>query len=321
MERALATVVNVQLENIREHPHADRLSIARVGGWDVVVQTPSADTLGVFFETDSIIPPHILPDRGLTVKTRKIRDVLSQGLFLPFNELPPDITTEGWHVGQDVTSALQVDQVRTVDDIGQSSSAPGFYDIAPVGVQKTHEFRVQSKMKLLDQLKGKPYYMSLKYDGSSSTFVLDDGNLTVLSRNLEAGPGSIYTRAADIYRLRDKSAGKRVVLQGEVYGPGVNGNKHEMDSLRLAIFNVFDIKTAKYLDLDSMLAVLADLDVPAVHIVERGESFQHNQDNLLAAARGNFYNTETPREGLVVRSIDQSCSFKVLNIPYSLQFD
>lgn len=326
LKRELATVK--RLDGISDHPNADRLSIGRVGGWDVVVSKDcTTETVGVFFEVDSIIPAHVMGEvtKPMTVKTRKIRGILSQGLFLPLDEIRKEVNLQALAVGDDVTDLLQVGQVKVVDeDVNPAwfkSGTRGFHDICPTGVNKTQEQRLQSSMWLLDRVAGKPYYISLKYDGSSATYVMDNGAFTVCSRNLEAGEGSAYRRAAEKYDLEGKAEGRRLVLQGEVYGPGVNGNKHETTVLQLAVFNVYDIEAGTYLDLDSMLAKLQELGVPAVEILESGDSFSHDLTSLLKLARGRYVGTRNHREGLVVRRKDQSCSFKVLNNEYLLKYE
>lgn len=329
MERQLATVR--KLDGLSDHPDADRLLIGRVGGWDVVVPVGcTMDTVGLFFEVDSIVPGRLLGEpKGMIVKTRKIRGVLSQGLFVPISDLPASVAEQAapWPVGRDVTEELEVRRlVRFEEDLGSTGRAPGgrlFSDVCPPGVHKTSEIRLQSREWLLDRLAGRSYYISLKYDGSSATFVLDRGQMKVCSRNLEAGEGSVYHRVAMKYDLAARAAeGRRLVLQGEVYGPGINGNHHEESRLQLAVFGVFDLDRRLYLPLDEMLAVLAELEVPAVEILDRGDDFQYRSvTSLVQLARGKYRNTLCPREGLVVRALDQSYSFKVINNDYLHKFE
>lgn len=321
MSRQLATVR--RLDGTSNHPNADRLSIGRVGGWDVVVPVScTSGTVGVFFEVDSVVPGALVGEgKKVTVKTRKIRGILSQGLFIPLADLTAD--SSAWSVGQDVTRALDVDQVRRLEDDAPvaRSGRSLLVDVVPTGVRKTGEHILQSSMWLLDGLRGKPYYISLKYDGSSGTFVLNDGQLTVCSRNLEAGEDSVYSRVAKTYNLEDLSRGRRLVLQGEVYGPGVHGNKHMIPDVRLAVFNVFDITAGRYMALDDMTATLQELQLPAVSVLEKGADFQHDLTSLLALAKGHYEGTSNHREGVVVRACDQSYSFKVLNNDYLLKYE
>lgn len=324
MHRQLATVR--RLDGISPHPNADRLSIGRVGGWDVVIPVScTPDTIGVFFEVDSVVPGRVVgEDKNVTVKTRKIRGILSQGLFVPLDDLRAD--SSAWTVGQDVTQALDVEQVLRLEEdaLVRQGCRPGarlLADVVPAGVHRTSEKLLQSSMWLLNRLRGKPYYISLKYDGSSGTFVLDNGQLTVCSRNQEAGEGSVYSRAAKIYNLEELSRGRRLVLQGEVYGAGINGNKHRLSAVRLAVFNVFDITAGRYMALDDMTATLQELKLPAVLVLDEGTDFQHDLKSLLALAEGRYEGTSNLREGIVVRARDQSYSFKVLNNDYLLKYE
>jgi hypothetical protein len=47
--------------------------------------------------------------------------------------------------------------------------------------------------------------------------------------------------------------------------------------------------------------------------------FNHTLEELLELAKGNYSNG-TPQEGIVVRSIDQSISFKVVNNEFLLKY-
>lgn len=69
----------------------------------------------------------------------------------------------------------------------------------------------------------------------------------------------------------------------------------------LFAFSVFDISAARFLDHDDARAVLAEIGVPGVAVIEEGDSFQHTQATLLALAEGKYPGTDNEREGIVVR--------------------
>ena len=318
MARQLASVR--KLDDVLPHPNADRLAIGRVGGWDVVVPKSCAvGETGVYFEIDSDVPAGVVgEDRNLKVKTRKIRGVLSQGLFIPLQDIP--FETTDWQEGQDVTETLDVVPTQPPDDFplcsrsGRMLSMPAFQEVCPEGLAKTSEARIQSNMWLLDRMRDRPYYVTLKYNGTSGTFVIDGTKLTVCSRNLQAQDGSVYHQAASSCGLYDKAKTLGLAFQGEVYGPGINGNQHGVDRVRLAIFNVFDVYNKRYYNYEEMRIVLKVLNVDMVEVVETGECFTHSLSSLLQLARGKYAGTRNHREGIVVRSRnDTRCSFKVLN--------
>ena len=89
MRRKLATLV--RLGPVIKHPEADRLQIATVGGWEVVVGLDCKENdEGVYFEIDSVLPEEDwtadLPARK--IKTIRLRGHISQGLFLRMTDVP-----------------------------------------------------------------------------------------------------------------------------------------------------------------------------------------------------------------------------------------
>lgn len=124
-QRELARIV--QIEKLLPVPKADRLEIAVVGGWEVVV-LKGEHQIGepvVYFEIDAAIPLdhplwhdfdkkylRIRVEKGTnkefaTIKTIRLRGALSQGLALPMKYLN-GTDAEGASIGQNVTNALGV---------------------------------------------------------------------------------------------------------------------------------------------------------------------------------------------------------------------
>jgi hypothetical protein len=123
--RELARIV--QIEKLLPVPKADRLEIAVVGGWEVVVMK-GEHQVGepvVYFEIDAAIPLdhplwkdfdkkylRVRVEKGTnkefaTIKTIRLRGALSQGLALPMSYLV-GTDAEGASIGQNVTNALGV---------------------------------------------------------------------------------------------------------------------------------------------------------------------------------------------------------------------
>lgn len=128
--RKLASIVTI--DEILPAQNADRLEIAKVGGWQVVVgkDTFKAGDKAVFFEIDSQVPALVAryglsegmlkfglsegmlkqaknDENGtlrLTIKTAKLRGNLSQGMLAPARAFE----LEHLPVGKDVTDLLNV---------------------------------------------------------------------------------------------------------------------------------------------------------------------------------------------------------------------
>jgi RNA ligase (TIGR02306 family) len=116
--RKLASVQKI--ENLTAIPNADKIELARILGWNVVVKKDEfkVGDLCVYFEIDSILPnkpwAEFLKDSNGKIhklKTIKLRGQISQGLALPvdilFNNNPRELK-ELLIVGKDVTEYLGV---------------------------------------------------------------------------------------------------------------------------------------------------------------------------------------------------------------------
>jgi ATP-dependent RNA circularization protein (DNA/RNA ligase family) len=87
------------------------------------------------------------------------------------------------------------------------------------------------------------------------------------------------------------------------------------------VFGVFDLKQRCWLSFHDMVSVCAKLHIPTVEFVQRGDCFAMDLKELLKLAQGVYPNTTNQREGIVVRSIDRSISFKVISNAYRLKND
>jgi RNA ligase (TIGR02306 family) len=338
MERQLATIQRV-LE-IRPVPNADAIELVRIKGWQCVTKKGefSAGDLGVFLEIDAIPPdmeafrflwqPKVRPDatgdapqlprpEKFHIRTMKLRGTLSQGLFMPLACFFLGDVREG----EDVTERLGVGKYEPPPPTDMGDRREPFPPLVP----KTDEARVQSLPQVLDELRGHPYVITLKCDGTSATFSIDprDGEFHVCGRSMSIKVGeNIYWRVARKHDL-ERALRRRphLAIQGEVVGPGIQKNRLRLKETSLFGFSVFDVSAACYLDHDDARAVLAEIGVPAVEVIEQGVSFQHTQDTLLALAEGTYPGTSNEREGIVIRprremfsaALNGRLSFKVIS--------
>lgn len=107
--RKLATIRTIA--EIRPIPEADRIEVAQIDGWEVIISKKDNFSQGdkvVYIEIDSKMPAtpeyEFLKSRKYVVKTIKMRGQISQGLVLPLAVLPPG----NYKVGDDVTEILGV---------------------------------------------------------------------------------------------------------------------------------------------------------------------------------------------------------------------
>jgi len=119
-ERMMAWVATI--DQVQNHPNADRLDLCRVGGWQVVTlrdEYKEGDRV-IYISIDSWVPTEIASFlskgqeprvyegvKGERLRTVKLRGEISQGLILPFSILGPyvDFPLED---GADVTDHLGI---------------------------------------------------------------------------------------------------------------------------------------------------------------------------------------------------------------------
>lgn len=324
MERKLASIQKVLA--IEAIANADSIEVARINGWQCVVKKGEfvAGDLGLFLEIDAVPPDsepflflwHRKPKEGeanvevvarpdkFRVRTMKLRGVLSQGVLLPLHEFAFTSTIED----EDKTAELGVTKYEPPVPTGMGDFRAGF----PAFIPKTDEMRVQSVPEVLDELRGLPYVATLKCDGTSATFCIDprDEEFHACGRNISIKEGeSFYWRMARKYDLEAiLRRAPHLAVQGEICGPGVQKNRLGLKELSLLVFNVYDIKQTRYLDHEDARLWLQENGLNPVDEVERGESFAHSQDSLLALAEGKYPGTTNEREGIVIRPLNETFS-------------
>ncbi|MDR1636662.1 MAG: RNA ligase (ATP), partial [Treponema sp.] len=286
--RALVTIQRVKA--ITAIPDSDFLEAAHIMGWQCVVKKGEfkEGDLGVYFEVDSFLP--IDPryeflrsssyrenddgqDRrpGFRIRTAKLRGQLSQGLFLPLPLFPE---LEGFREGDDVTEKLGVRKWY----VPETASAGGtIIGDRPNGIPASDEIRIQSALELLDELRGKPYYITTKMDGTSGIVYYLDGKIGCCSRNKEIKDeaDALYWTPAYRCGLKEKLAkyGKNIVLTGEICGPGIQKNRLRLPAPEWYVFDVKDWDSGSYVPYDRMLEICASLGLSVVPLEERGDSF------------------------------------------------
>jgi RNA ligase (TIGR02306 family) len=324
--RALVTIQRVKA--ITAIADSDFLEAAHIMGWQCVVKKGEfkEGDLGVYFEVDSFLPVDPRYEflrnssyrenddngKGFRIRTMRMRGQLSQGLFLPLTQFPE---LEGFAEGDDVTEKLGVKKWY----IPETASAGGtIIGDRPNGIPASDEIRIQSALELLDELRGKPYYITTKMDGTSGIVYYIDGKIGCCSRNKEIKDeaDALYWTPVYQYGLKEKLAkyGKNIVLTGEICGPGIQKNRLRLSGIEWYVFDLKDWDSGHYVSYDSMLEICASLGLPVVPLEERGGEFAYTLEELLEKARGK-YPSGLDKEGIVVRHLTspKSVSFKVLN--------
>eukprot|EP00755_Sulcionema_specki_P029850 Sspe_Gene.93056::Locus_65771_Transcript_1_1_Confidence_1.000_Length_1999::g.93056::m.93056 len=308
-DRKLGTIV--EIAEVRDHPNADSLALAKVRGWQVVTNKVrdgyKAGMRAVYMEIDTVVPEEILVGRAeheilkkkrFLIKTAKIRGEISQGILFPLDVLdgkaPSDLP-----VGADVTAALGL---RKYDPPEHTGVGKPF----PTAIPKTDEERVQN----LDGTWGDEFYVTEKLDGCSFTACMINGAFSVCSRNLivldRTTPHWRGAENIDVERRLRESGRDNIAIQGELVGPKVACNRYHLPQLTVFFFSVFDIASQQYLALDEAEAFVRALGLEWVPVVSRSLRLDGMScaDILTMADGPSALYKKQQREGLVFRTVN-----------------
>ena len=309
---------------------ADKIELAIIDSWRVVVSKGlEIGSKVVYCEIDSFLP--IKPEfeflrkscykklidgqEGFRLKTIRLRGQISQGLCIPLESLPQIAHKE---IGDDVSDILGIVKYEPPISAQLQGLVKGNF---PSFLKKTDEERVQnltSEYTNYSNLQG--FYATEKLDGSSATFYLKDGEFGVCSRNLELKEdvNNTFWKVAKALDVREKleTLPFNACLQGELIGEGIQGNPYKIRGHSVRFFNLFNIDTYKTMPAEDLVVFCSQVDLKTVPI--RNITLPASIDELLIMAEGKSELFDTEREGLVIRSLDSSISFKVISNKFLL---
>lgn len=320
----------------------------------------------VYFEIDSYLPAEdpryeFLKERclrkfmsksgqllkeGLRIKTIKLRGVISQGLLMPVEGNYPELV--GMPDGEDVTEILHVEHYDEVEEAlrpatGNPVAAEALGKFPTDFIPRTDEERIQNLTEWFEKMTTRRFEVTEKNDGSSVTVFLsptvdEENPFGVCSRNLRLKPvmndGSVPVpwQVAEKLGLREKLAKANeklhteLAFQGELVGPGINGNRDLYTEYEWHVFKVWDIKNRRFLVPGHAEDLCKDLEIPYVPVIARDmQVFNeiHTVADMLKFAEGKTARGHE-REGLVFKSSDPELpfiSFKAVSNAYLLKAD
>ena len=295
-------------------------------------------TIAPFLTKNAAIPKVFNGVEGERLKTIKLKGTTSQGLLMPISILDDFgvflggenegvlVTAFIWKLhsgeilrveeGTDLTDLLGIQKWEAPLPAQLAGQAQGMFptQYAP----KTDQERVQNMFREVYSRKDELYEWSLKLDGSSMTVFKIDGVLRVASRNLELkispenAENSYVKKAMEIGALIEDV--DNIVIQGELWGEGINGNKEGITGVRFSVFDIVDPKTREKWDADRRFKFCAAHGIEHVPILGTYRELPFESlDEILAFADGPSLYAKN-REGVVFKSLnDPEFSFKVIS--------
>jgi hypothetical protein len=311
----------------------------------------------VYIEIDSIMPEkpefEFLRQRKFRVRTIKLRNTISQGLILPLSVLPKGKYSEG----ADITSLLSVrkydPQAEIEQRLANEKNARETNKIKkllnrmswfrklfgtkrasfPSFIRKTDEDRIQLFPHICENEKDTIFELTEKVDGQSGTYFLVQTKgwfgkkkftFGVCSRNLllPKPDNSSYWTIAKKYNVENVlkaliGNNKYIVLQGEIVGTNIQGNKYGVKEHDFYAFNLIasEVKvgtTAKRYLLDQH-------GIKCVPLLDTNFRLKPTIAEMVDFSNGKSVLADTLREGIVVRNYEKNISFKVVSPEFLLK--
>lgn len=354
--RKLASIK--QISAIHPIEGKDRIGLAIVDGWQVIVQKADYQPgdLCVFCEIDSVLPEkpefEFLRSKNFRIKTMKMAGVISQGICFPLSILPPKKHGE-YKLEEDVTEVIGVTQYEATQDkepvpvskkkkswlmrfrwyraLKKKPSRKGGF---PSFVSKTDETRIQNIPHIVEDKR--LWVATEKIDGQSGTFALvrhrrpwpfrDQYEYIVCSRNLRLGrpDNSSYWQVSERYKIENvlhNMIGNRdwIAIQGECIAPNVQGNKYKVSKPDLYVFNL--IYPTGRMDSPTAKSIIENHGMKFVPILDETVVLPDTVNEVLDYAHGQSVIGDTLREGIVFRSQDGKQSFKAVDPLFLIKYN
>ena len=336
--RKMATIRQIDALNPIEG--ADAIECATIGGWKVVVKKGEfrVGDRAVYCEIDSWIPTKIAAFlskgkeprefegiKGERLRTVKLRGQLSQGLLLNLDDVIPQ--TNSFVEGEDVSELLGIVKWEMPMNAQLAGMARGNF---PSEIPKTDQERAQN---LVGEIRaaaktGTEFEVTEKLEGSSMTVYLIDGEFGVCSRNLDLKEteGNTFWQVARRDGIEAKMRGlfgdKDVAIQGELIGPGVQGNIYKLSQPEFRVFDVYDIFGGGYITPAFRRALVDKMELLHVPVLHTDRNLGTGSvEEILKFAEGKSVMgdiTGPEREGIVFKQVGGGMTFKAISNKYLL---
>lgn len=327
-----------KIDSIEKHPNADRLSLAKVRGWQCIVGLDQYEVgqLVCFIPPDCIIPDALIEKYNLEylkkngrTGTIKLRGYISQGLIL-------DLPAGNWHDGDDVSSILGIVkyeppqseyQMAVVQKTSKKRINPAFDiytdienikhypDVFKVGdeiciTEKLHgsnsrysmlPIAIQNNVSIVEKIK---FYFNKLILHKKQEFCYGSHRVQITSHtNRKSFYGSdVWAEMISKYNL-DKVIPDNTIVYGELIGDKIQDLTYGLKNGQRDLY-IFDIKqNGNYLDWEEVVKFCNEFGlhhVPQLYIGEYRDGIIEKHTSGNSILYGNHI-----REGVVCKSLHE----------------
>jgi RNA ligase (TIGR02306 family) len=322
--KGMRQLVTIQrIHDIKPIEGRDRVEQATILGWKVIVGKGifHEDELVCFAEIDSLFPAtekwEELAKFKYRIKLFKVNTpdgpIYGQGYCMPLTVLEDcdDRYPKYYEEGEEVTELLGVTKYEPPVEFSVGDTAGSF----PCHyIPETDEIRVASKPEVLEELRGLPYVIRQKCDGSSMTSLFDPAEQTMMvcsrslakKRPVEGNTPCAFWKAALKYKLEELfQTFPEYGIQMELVGEKIQKNRMGIVGHEVRVFNIAHLPSRKYVDDDEFERLMGEFqkispNLTACKVIERGDNFQHTLESLQAISI-HKYDSGKQAEGIVIR--------------------
>lgn len=295
----------VEVKEILEHSNADRLEIAKVKGWESVVQkgTLKPGDGVVYVPIDAVLPVELSDKLGVTnylshgrVRTAKLRGVYSQGLIIDMKHLPGK-----YNLGDDVKEVLGITKYIPPPPPAnlsgkQRRAHPDFHRYTDIeNIKNFPDVLKDGEMVTITEKIHGTNFRSGKIRRTDIQFDVDfELHVGTHNTNLVENPDNSYWKAALMYNLKDILR-PNMVIYGEVYGYGVQKLTYDLETIDVAFFDL--MVDGRYINTVVFKEFCEQNKIPQVPILYEGPW----DASLMDLANGSSTIAKHIREGIVIK--------------------
>jgi tRNA-binding EMAP/Myf-like protein len=307
-----------------------------------------------------------LRERKFRIKTIKLKGQVSQGICFSLSILPKGKYKEGDDVTEilgvtkydpqaeferkESLRLASIDKNRMTKFLKRYSWYRNLFFKPPripfpSFIHKTDEDRIQLFPHACEEWKGIPFTVTEKIDGQSGTYFCIPNPkkglfqpkwlFGVCSRNFQLlkEDNSSYWAIAKQLSLKDKMIevcnriNSGIIIQGEIIGSKIQGNKYNRDGFEFFVFNFVLYNKGEYasLDQESQCIYCGQLGLQVVPVTRTHYFLPSTIHEIVEFAKGSSVlndvrGIDIPREGVVMRNYDRNISFKAINSDFLLQY-
>jgi RNA ligase (TIGR02306 family) len=267
------------------------------------------------------------------LRTVKLRGQLSQGLLLPLTVMNPDMDrfkgTEYLDDGEgfDCSEWLNIKKWEMQVPAQLAGQVKGNF---PSLIPKTDQERVQNLVKeiAVASERGAEFEVTEKLEGSSMTcyVIHGGGEFGVCSRNLDLkrDENNTFWKVAIEEGIEEKMRefGEDFAIQGELIGPGIQGNIYKLSKPEFYVFDVYNVTAGVYLTPAQRRALIDKMGLKHVPVLATNADLvtcQGKVEHVLECAEGkSVLNDNQEREGIVLKEVNGGMTFKAISNKYLL---